>query len=203
PAPPADPFAADPFAADPFAADPFAGPPRGEPGWSELPVRRLAGHGPGAHRSPTLVRARWIPDRGAPRRRVLFDAPSAPAGEEFPVRVLSGDGLESLSLAIHTSVVRPGGADVEADGFPVLEEVRLLNREGAEPPAAESHQGARVELWLRVPPERIEAFRRVRADVARNAALRLRLALDAVGRDGRVLSPAPRTVTFTEPWAAR
>ncbi len=132
---------------------------------------------------------------GAPRDRITIEAPGLPVSPEVPIRVAGGPELAFLDLAVRYELVRPGGEEVALEGFPALDEVRLVG-ERAIPPAAYALARG-LELTLRVPDERLAALAAARQRHAHNAALRLRLAVDAIGARGERAPAITRSVTFT------
>ena len=99
-----------------------------------------------------------------------------------------------LSLALHYELVRPGGEVVSHEGFPALEEARVLGGEALEP----RHYGAAVGLELKFasPKRFLKKLEQARKDGAHNAGLRVRLGVDALSPDGRVLPTVARTITY-------
>ncbi len=141
------------------------------------------------------AQARLCRAAGAPRDRITLEAPALPVTPELAVRVLGGPALSFLNLAVHYELVRPGGVEVRHDGFPTTEEVRLVGERGV-PPGAFADAGG-IELSFQVPEERLAALAGVRRDGAHNAALRLRLAVDAMDAEGRRVKALTRSVTYT------
>ena len=190
---PADPFASEALPPAPSSlVDPF-GPfvaGNGQPGWQLLALRA---RGNGVH--PRSIAVRYTPSAPAPGE-LTIQAPDRLTTREMPLTVSGGGPLLSLTLAVVTELVRPGGQAVSAPGLPTTEEVRLLGHEGL--PAARYGPEA-LELRLEVAPEHYRALERARADGAHNAALRFHLALDALGADGRMRASSTRTVTVVPP----
>ncbi|MCO5165622.1 MAG: hypothetical protein M9894_04530 [Planctomycetes bacterium] len=168
-----------------------------EDGWRELPV--VAPSGIFAPDEPTgqTVAARFVPGAGAGEPLAL-QVPPTLAGDEFRLRVTGDARLSALTVAIHYELVRPGGGEVAAPGFPATEEARVLGA-GALDPAR--FGGEALELRVRVPRRRFTALARARQEGAHNATLRLRLALDAIEPGGRVVGAPSRTITYTGPVA--
>ena len=106
-----------------------------------------------------------------------------------------GGSLSSLNLAVHYELLRPGGMEVDLPGFPAIEEMSLLGSGSLDTYGYREGQG--IELLLSVPAERLAALAQARDTVAHNAALRLRIALDAIDRNGRVVPATSKSVTFT------
>lgn len=176
------PAAAPAAAADPF--DPFAGGSSRD-GWRLLPLRARDN---GV--APRSIAARYL--GLAAGGELTLSAPDRLTARELAVTISGGAPLLSLTLAVVTELVRPGGQAVAAPGLPTTEEVRLLGHEGLE---AGRYGPESLELRLEVAPEHLQALERARADGAHNAALRFKLALDGLGADGRVRASATRTVT--------
>jgi hypothetical protein len=188
----------DPFGPDPFGPDPFG--PNGAPGdgWQRLPVTAVGSLYDSGGPTGRSIEARFCASPGSPKERLKLDSPSRPPTSEFTVQVCGGAPLSALNVAIHYGLVKPGGGEVDAPGFPAIEEVRLLGGAGSLD-CERYDEGTGIELRVSVPTERLEALAKARESVAHNAALRLNLALDGIDRGGRVLPPVSRTVTFTVP----
>jgi hypothetical protein len=170
-----------------------AEPPGGR--WTELRVVSPSG----GIFTPDQLTGQTIAGRFCPGaddgEALHLHAPAFLDGPEFPVRIGGGGRLGSMSVAVHYELVRPGGAEVQALGFPATEEARVLG--GGALDAARYGAPDGVELLVRVPRARLEALGRVRRDGAHNAALRLRIAVDAIDRGGRVVTCPSRTITYT------
>lgn len=166
-------------------------------GWTELPVIS-----PSAIFSPDEATGRTIaarffrcPSNGAATN---VQVPTLLATPELPVRITGGARIGSMSVAVHYEVVRPGGAEVMAPGFPATEEARVLGS-GALDAARFNSLSEGIELLVRIPRQRLQALARARTDGAHNATLRLRVALDAIEQGGRVVPCPTRTITYTGP----
>jgi hypothetical protein len=193
PPPPAEPDP-KPVALEPPPAALAIPPPEG---WCPVQVS-TAGHLYDSGESTgRMVKARFYRAPAEQPDRLTLEAPSIPITPEFTVRIHGGSRLNSLNLAIHYELVRPGGAEVSLPGFPVTEETRLLGERALDPSGY--GDGSGVQVLIRVPTERLAALAQARKAVAHNAALRLHLALDAIDRKGRVVPSSTRSVTFTTP----
>ncbi|MGE0711967.1 MAG: RING finger protein [Planctomycetota bacterium] len=201
PAPPSldDPFASNP-APGPRALPPppreFPPPPQGDPfagpdpfvlDWCTL--QASSQHGP----RPLAGRLFAPPNPASDRIEVA--APRWPQSAEFSLQVSGGRRLHRLALAVQASLVRPGGAEVTAEGFPALEEVVLVGQGGFLPALYDQHGG--LDVVYRVPEPVIAAVTDARSRGAHNAALRLHLGVDAVDQAGRALPSDQRSITLT------
>lgn len=157
-------------------------------GWRPLPVDGARAGDP----ARSAVAGRFVPGvSGAGELDVRL--PQMMTGTEVSI-VLSGAGpLASLSVALRWELVRPGGADVAAGGLPAIEEVRVLG-----PSALEAGRFGReaVELVVRMGEGRLGALAAAREAGAHNAALRLRVGVDAYEPSGRVRHGPTRAATY-------
>lgn len=174
-------------------------PPRAvdDDGWRELPVVAPVGIFAPDERTGQTLGARFVAGAGAGEPLTLH-APPTLAGDEFTARVTGDVRLVALTLAVHYELVRPGGGEVAAPGFPSTVEARVLGSGALD--AARFGREA-LELRVRVPRARFEALARARQGGAHNATLRLRVALDAQEAGGRLSAAPSRTITFTGPVA--
>jgi hypothetical protein len=166
-------------------------------GWTELPVVSPSGifsHDEATGRTIAARFFRCPSDDTSPNVQV----PTLLATPELPVRITGGARIGSMSVAVHYEVVRPGGLEVMAPGFPATEEVRVLGS-GALDAARFNGLSEGIELLVRIPRQRLQALARARTDGAHNATLRLRVALDAIEQGGRVVPCPTRTITYTGP----
>lgn len=199
PAAPAPPIPPPVHAPEPF--DPFSGPPLppwdpfasgspalGADAWRNLGLRQ---RGNGAH--PRTIPVRFAVPPGRPGPTLELHAPERVTSRELPVAISGGGPFLSLNLAVQVELVRPGGVPVPVAGLPATEEVRLLGHDALD---ARRYGPEGLELLLEIAPQHLEALRQARAGgLAHNAALRLHLALDGLGADGRVRASASRAVT--------
>lgn len=175
--------------------DPALHEPRGG-GWTELPVLSPTGIFGNDEVTGRTFAARFC--SGTTEEAPLaLHAPPLLTGTELAVRLTGTTGLGSLSMAVHYELVRPGGAEVQARGFPVTDEVRVLGHGVLD--AARFGRREGVELLVRLAPARLQALARARAEGAHNLTLRIRIGLDAIEAGGRVASVPSRTVTYTGP----
>lgn len=163
--------------------------------WTELRVASPSGIFTSDQQTDRTIAARFCqaPPGGAD---VALHVPAFLEAPEFRARICGGGELRALSVAVNYELVRPGGAEVTAPGFPATEEARVLGA-GALDPARYGDGG--VELRVRVPRQRLQALARARQGGAHNAALRLRVGLDAIDVRGRVVSCPTRTATYMAP----
>lgn len=166
-------------------------------GWVELPVVSPSGLFDADEATGRTIAARFFrcPSDGA---TPSVQVPTLLATPELPVRITGGARIGSLCVAVHYEVVRPGGAEVSAPGFPATEEARVLG-DGALDVARFNGLAEGIELMVRIPRQRLQALARARSGGAHNATLRLRVALDAIEMGGRVVTCPTRTITYTGP----
>lgn len=168
-------------------------------GWVELPVVSPSGIFSPDESTGRTIAARFFrcPSDGA---SPSVQVPTLLATPELPVRITGGARIGSLCVAVHYEVVRPGGAEVSAPGFPATEEARVLGS-GALDAARFNSLSEGIELIVRIPRQRLQALARARTNGAHNATLRLRIALDAIEAGGRIVTCPTRTITYTGPVA--
>ena len=164
-------------------------------GWLDVPVE-VAGRGdpdllgPGG---PSSVRARYVRSAYS-GSHMAVTSPTILAAPELPLQIAGGGRLSSLTLALRYELVRPGGGEVTAPGFPALEEVRVLGSRALD---ANRYGPDGIDLQARIGAGRLAALSMARAGGAHNAALRIRVGIDAIDVTGRVLPPMTRTATYT------
>jgi Prokaryotic RING finger family 1 len=183
---------AQPAGKPPGPAD--TGPARGD--WEEVPLVESGNIYDSGERTGRVLRLRFAPAVHPDAERLDLRVPPIHGAARVPINVEGGGPLASLSLAVHYELVRPGGVEVEAEGFPATEEARLLGERGGLDPRRFGDENGLL-LDLVVPSARLEALAKARAGEAKNAALRLRIGLDAISREGRVINVPTRTVTLS------
>lgn len=163
-------------------------------GWVRVPIHVAGNLYDSGERTSRAAQVRYYPF-SEPQDGLRIESPSLPVAPEFAIRIQGGGHMSSLNMAVHYELIRPGGKEVILPGFPCTEELFLLGSSPLDP----TRYGGRIglEVVFQVPPERLEALAQAREEIAHNAALRLRLALDAIDISGRVVPAATRSVTFT------
>lgn len=180
--------AAPPPEARPATSADAGGPPTLDAGgWRPLVVE-----GDRADPARTAVAARFVPGV-AGASDLDLRLPPMLHGAEVPIVVSGAGALASLTIALRWELVRPGGGDVAAGGLPAIEEVRVLGPQGLE--AARFGREA-VEVVARAAEARFGALAAAREAGSHNAALRLRVGVDAYDATGRVRHGPTRTATF-------